>query len=303
MSTVQPGAMGAPECRTLLIGYDGTSVGEDALALGVWLAEATGDRLLVAGVYPAEPLSVLPGIGADWVREMHASAETVLARARSMIDDVVFAQYRAVPASSVARGLDALALDADADMIIVGSNHRGVLRRIGIGKTAGRLLHGSAVPVMIAPRGGADSLLPEPETVGCAFVPTPEGERALDRAADLALRAGARLRIFTVVAHSVEMPDVQADPERAIIDHARSSLRQAADRACASVSDRVDASVEMLDGGVVDALSALDPADCQVLVCGSRGYGPVGRVLLGGVSSRLVRRAACPVMVVPRPTG
>ncbi|HEX2411694.1 MAG TPA: universal stress protein [Solirubrobacteraceae bacterium] len=33
---------------------------------------------------------------------------------------------------------------------------------------------------------------------------------------------------------------------------------------------------------------------------GSRGHGPMRRVLLGGVSSRLMRRAACPVVVVPR---
>ena len=42
--------------------------------------------------------------------------------------------------------------------------------------------------------------------------------------------------------------------------------------------------------------------DVDLLVCGSRGYGPLGSVLLGGVSRRLVHRAACPVIVVPRGT-
>ena len=42
--------------------------------------------------------------------------------------------------------------------------------------------------------------------------------------------------------------------------------------------------------------------DVDLLVCGSRGYGPLGSVLLGGVSRRLVHRAACPVVVVPRGT-
>jgi len=36
------------------------------------------------------------------------------------------------------------------------------------------------------------------------------------------------------------------------------------------------------------------------MVCGSRGYGLVRQVLLGGVSMRLVRAAACPVVVTPR---
>ncbi len=45
-------------------------------------------------------------------------------------------------------------------------------------------------------------------------------------------------------------------------------------------------------------LADVDAVD--VLFCGSRGYGPARRVLLGGVSSRLVRQARSPVIVVPR---
>ena len=33
---------------------------------------------------------------------------------------------------------------------------------------------------------------------------------------------------------------------------------------------------------------------------GSRGYGPVRWVLLGGVSDRVIRDAACPIIIVPR---
>ena len=56
----------------------------------------------------------------------------------------------------------------------------------------------------------------------------------------------------------------------------------------------------MITGDVVEMLADLGPDDVDVLFCGSRGYGPVRRVLLGGVSSRLVRRARSPVVVVPR---
>lgn len=40
--------------------------------------------------------------------------------------------------------------------------------------------------------------------------------------------------------------------------------------------------------------------DLDILVIGSRGYGPLHAVLLGGVSGRVIRDAACPVIVVPR---
>ena len=42
-----------------------------------------------------------------------------------------------------------------------------------------------------------------------------------------------------------------------------------------------------------DALIAVS-AELDLLVCGSRGYGPVHAVMLGGVSRALVDGAACP---------
>jgi hypothetical protein len=51
-----------------------------------------------------------------------------------------------------------------------------------------------------------------------------------------------------------------------------------------------------------------DPADVLIrvsenldlLICGSRGYGPLPAVLLGGVSRRLTAEARCSVIVLPR---
>ena len=80
----------------------------------------------------------------------------------------------------------------------------------------------------------------------------------------------------------------------------RESVRASVDSALASLPEGVTAADELLEGDVVEELAALDERECDLLVCGSRGYGPVRRVLLGGVSRRLMRRAACPVVVVPR---
>jgi nucleotide-binding universal stress UspA family protein len=41
-------------------------------------------------------------------------------------------------------------------------------------------------------------------------------------------------------------------------------------------------------------------ADLDLLVLGSRAYGPVRRVLLGSVSGEVLKSAPCPVLVVPR---
>ena len=40
--------------------------------------------------------------------------------------------------------------------------------------------------------------------------------------------------------------------------------------------------------------------ELDLLFVGSRGYGPLRAVIVGGVAGRLVREAACPVIVLPR---
>ena len=70
--------------------------------------------------------------------------------------------------------------------------------------------------------------------------------------------------------------------------------------AVAGVPPSLEPEAFLLEGDVVERLAALGPDDVDMLVCGSRGYGPIRRVLLGGVSARLVRRSQLPVMVVPR---
>jgi nucleotide-binding universal stress UspA family protein len=57
-----------------------------------------------------------------------------------------------------------------------------------------------------------------------------------------------------------------------------------------------------VDGFVDDPAQAIIGASehLDLLVCGSRGYGPLRAVVLGGVSRRVAAEARCPVIVLPR---
>jgi Universal stress protein family len=77
-------------------------------------------------------------------------------------------------------------------------------------------------------------------------------------------------------------------------------LRGSLESAAGSVPTGVAHTAELFSGGPVAVLSN-EAQTLDLLMLGSRAYGPVRRVLLGSVSDPLVRQAACPVLVVPRP--
>jgi nucleotide-binding universal stress UspA family protein len=286
----------------IVIGFDGTDSGEDAIALGLVLARATRTVPLVAVVHLQEYPIGVGRVDAEWVAYMHEQAEQLLGRAQRLVGGEAGAEFREVAAPSESRGLHDLAEQEQAELVVVGSSRRGPIGRTYPGSTGDRLLHGSASPVAVAPRGLRDS---PPERLGwiaVAYLDTPEAGHALDVAVDLAERVGAQLRLVTVMPRPAElfMPVVGRDAEAAFMASTRELFQGGLDAALDRVGDRVEASAELLEGDVVDALATLDRRDADLLVCGSRGYGPLRRVLLGGVSSRLLRRAALPLLVVPR---
>lgn len=287
---------------TVVVGHDGSDSGDDAATLGAQLCAATDEDLVIVSVYPQENPIGMGRVDAEYVAFMRGQAEEMNACARRFLEGRgVFGTYRVVGSSSAAHGLDDVAEATGASMIVVGSARHGARRRISPGSTGERLLHGAICPVAVAPRGlrerGADAPI---RRIGVAYVDAPEAREALGVAAALVGQTGASLTLYTVVAPRAEIfaPVSGRDAEEAFLGAVRDGARAALDEAVASLP--FDAADELLEGDVVDALAALDDRECDLLVCGSRGYGPVRRVLLGGVASKLVRRAACPVVVVPR---
>jgi nucleotide-binding universal stress UspA family protein len=154
----------------------------------------------------------------------------------------------------------------------------------------------------VAPSGARNRSPSALTRIGVAYIDVPEATAALEVAARLARRTSAELRLYTVVADEAEVLPllIGRDAERAFLATAREQYQFALDTAIAGLPPGLQATGQILTGDVVDVLAELDEDDIDVLFCGSRGYGPVRSVLLGGVSSRLVRRARSPLVVVPR---
>lgn len=287
--------------RPILAGVDGTESGLDAVAFGARLAGAVGAPLTVVCVCP-EPAQLA---GTELEDDVRRHADAILDAAGEAVAETagdLAAERRTVASSSPARGLAELAEKEDAEAVVVGSTNRGAVGRVMSGGTAERLLHGTSCPVAVAPRGYRRHR-PEPlRAVGAAFTDTPEGREAVRVAADLAGRAGLPLTVYSVVAlHSNWLRPEVVQPDASVVpEEVTKAYSEALDRVVADIPNGVPATGRLLFGEVVDELSMAAERAVNLLVCGSRGYGPVRRVLLGTVSSALVRQASVPTLVVPR---
>jgi nucleotide-binding universal stress UspA family protein len=287
--------------RPILAGADGTDSGMDAVAFGARLAGAVKAPLTVVCVSPEQ--AQLAGAEATGDVERHAAS--ILEAARQVVGEVagdLASERRTIVATSPARGLAELAEEEGAEAVVVGSTHRGAIGRVMSGSTADRLLHGTGCPVAVAPRGYRRHR-PEPlRAVGAAFTDTPEGHEAVRVAAGLAARAGLPLTVYSVVGlHANWLRPEAVQPDASVVpEEVRKAGRDALDLVVAGLPADVRANGELLFGEVVDELSMAADRGVDLLVCGSRNYGPVRRVLLGTVSSALVRQASVPTLVVPR---
>ncbi len=288
--------------KPIIAGYDPTTADRAPVNFGVAAAQFTGAPLIVASVSAAGDG---PGAGQQ-DEELVLDPSDALAEAqRELEPEGIAVECRALTGTSAARALHEAAEADDAGLLIVGSTRQGAVGRVLPGSTAERLMHGAPCPIAIVPPGweaGAGL-----HTIGVAYVDTEEGREALRSAHALARRAGATLRVLAAVKAGLAMYGETrartAEQRGKDFDEVEGELRVRAEEALRRATDALDGDVPVETDAFVE-----DPADVLIrvsehldlLVCGSRGYGPLRAVLLGGVSRRLTAEAQCPVIVLPR---
>jgi nucleotide-binding universal stress UspA family protein len=277
----------------ILVGYDGSDGGRDALELARVLAEATDASVLVAAVLPYGPLP----IPYEMLEEEEAErAQPLFDEARERLGELEI-ETRAFGGGTPAGVINDLAEREEVETIVIGSPHRSAVGRVLLGSVADGLLHGAPCETVTAPRGYAAEQHGPFRTIAVAYDDTAEAKAALARAEALALACRATIVVFTVSAPPAVVPGA-AGYTPAITPEAGPIVT----RAVKGVDERLAATGRALAGvpGATIA-EACEEVGADLLVTGSRGYGPVMRVLIGSVSSQLMHRAPCPVLVVPRP--
>ena len=286
----------------VIIGFDGSDSGHDALALGRRLAQSISASATVVCVHPYQALT--SDVYADSAVELswRRGAELILDQARRALDDIPDVSFRTKADTSPARALDEVALEAAAAVIVVGSTHRKRLGRVVGTTTSDQILHAAPCAVAVAPAGYAQRRTGKVlGVVGAAVDGGGETERIARLAASIARGAKSELRLLTVVDTHVTTGALKPENlrNRSIRDAARDGARQALERGTVAAGSGVEVERRMLEGPPAITLVA-ESKDLDLLVVGSRGYGPLRRLVLGTVGGAVLRDAACPVLAIPR---
>jgi nucleotide-binding universal stress UspA family protein len=270
----------------VIVAFDGSERGADALALALRLVDPAGVLTLACVV-----------VGERWHVGAHVhrpdapvpdDLAAMFAEARVAIPPGIRVRERAPVAASAARGLTELAESESADLIVIGSSRHGDDGRIRLERTAGRLLQGAPCAVAIAPAGLRES--GDFRHVGIAYDGSPEARAALAMAYDIAARSDSAVTLFSAI-------DALESNALAARRRAETALDAAADDAPAGVNPQT----VLLHGAPAPLIREACDGVVDLLVTGSRGYGPLQRALAGSVSDALTEGASHPVVVLPRP--
>jgi nucleotide-binding universal stress UspA family protein len=273
---------------SILVGVDGTPRGRDAIAFATRLAEPAG-QVMLAHVHGGHGLRAVGGHGGGLDRD---GSQQLLRDERSAADLDVGVELVSYEGSSPGAGLHRLAEERGADVIVVGSSSRGILGRATLGDDTRGALNGAPCAVAIAARAYEQHPFPLAK-VGVAYNGSPESDNALQAALELAAPTNADVIALDVVGPSSAglaglAPSAYDQTVRLLVAEGKERMGQLRGAQGRAVF------------GVPGEELATFSAEVDVLVVGSRSYGPLKRLMLGSTSDYLERHARCSLLVLPR---
>lgn len=283
--------------RGLVIATDGTMESDGAVRVGLALAHRDGVSADMISV--VEPI---PAVAADGVALPDIDYLMGIA-CESRSDALITQRDRTHPGENNwpftvnvggrAETIVAMAHRAGASMIVLGSGSHGVGARIRQRETALRVIRTADLPVLAVPRYGGGV----PRTALAAIDFTLSSEHAARAALEL-LDGDGTLYLAHV---SPRVPVPQGDPrswKEIATGSALPELEALADRLAAPRGIRVE--YALLHGEPAHELLAFaTEAQIDMIAAGMHGRSAIGRLVLGSVSTKLIRRAHCWILVAP----
>jgi nucleotide-binding universal stress UspA family protein len=200
-----------------------------------------------------------------------------------------------------AHEINTLAEELNVDLVVVGSRGAGWVKRLVTGSVSEDLVHRASCPVLIV-RGREDAWPPTRVVVG------DDGSEVAARAdvlaAEIASLFGAEVLLVRAYENPPEPVGGWSAQDRCELDEALSRRRE-------DLDERAEQLAELTHRRIGTRLTETKPVHAMswvagkrdegrtLLAVGSRGLGALNRVLSGSVSTKVLRAAQGPVLVVP----
>lgn len=271
----------------VLIAIDEQTSGRDAIALARRLVSPTG-KVILACVHPrsgAREITDGPFEGVE--REVALSFLDSINRELGLDAEVC-----SIGSNRVGAGIHRLADRTQADLLVLGSSAGGRDGRVLLTDETRHAINGAPCAIAIAPLGYAETDSPISE-IGVAYNGSDESRSAIVAARALAHELGATLTAFEALPLPIGdiTPGIWSTLEEVIRDQRKA--------ACDRIAEETGVRASAACGDTVDEL-AMFSGIVDLLVVGSRNYGPLGRLVHGSTTHRLLRYARSPLLILTR---
>ncbi len=282
------------EVDHVLAATDGSEHGMSAVVTSACCARRSGASLDVVAI--AE--SVLAPVGVDvalyedtFAEQLRAQVEAQMAQAEASEAPLHLHVGLAAPA------ITQVAEDVNADLIVVGAHPRPAVARFLVGSTAERVIRLARRPVLVATEQRREPF----RRVLVAVDLSGQSHRVLEAAVATAIACGSELRALYVQDRLTPMLlEAALFDEKETRHHARSQLKKTL--AKVSVPSELMVSQEVREGHAgQEILHVAEDWDADLIVMGAHGFGFFNRLLLGSISTYVLRHGHRATLVVPRP--
>ncbi len=273
---------------------------DHAAALARWY----GARLTLLHVFVNRPGADVPPIPMTDVDRQQLTAELRRMAAHVPVD--VLLDLRVTEASDIHREILTQAEMVSADLLVLGTHGRSGFERFVLGSVAERIVRTAPCPTMIVPRRAADTGPDEPvrfHRIVCPIDFSDASRRAVRFAVSVAEEARAQL----ILLHVLDVPpEIVAQPMSAgfDVDRIRSAAVADATRQLQGLVPDPQPNCTLKpvvrEGPVYrEILATATERSADLIVMGVQGRGAIDLMVFGSNTARVMRGAACPVLVLP----
>jgi nucleotide-binding universal stress UspA family protein len=283
--------------RTILVATDGTPAAIGALRLARGLEEEHGCQVEVVGVVEPVPVFDAGFMVALPELELYESRQDALKHEiESQIEEVTGRRSGwpvSVDSGPSGPRIVKRAEVVSADTIVLGLGRHRPMDRVFGTETALQVIRVSHIPVLAVPKD--QEAVPATAALGVDF--SLFSQRAARSAFSL-MRKPWQAHLIHVMSGMEFLPAMSQEWRRDYEEELRGRLFEFEAGLSTQSEGKVDAHV--LEGEPShELLEFCDARGIELIVAGSHGHSFLGRLLMGSVSTRLIRGAHVPVLVVP----